>query len=53
MASARLDTTGLAERAPSNGGRLDDLAEKKGWSCSLPGDSYALGIAGTGGTSSS
>lgn len=51
IASAIVETTGLAEMAPSNGGKLDDLAEKKGWSNSLPGDSYALGMAGTGGTS--
>lgn len=42
-----------AAAAVSNGMRLDDLAEKNGWSTSLCGDSYALGIAGTGGTSSS
>jgi len=53
IASASVETTGLAEIAPSKGGRLEDRAEKNGWSCSLPGDSYALGIAGTGGTSSS
>lgn len=39
IASASVDTPGLAEIGPSNGGRLDDLAEKKGCSCSLPGDS--------------
>jgi hypothetical protein len=30
MASAIVETTGLAEMAPSKGGRLDDLAEKNG-----------------------
>jgi len=34
-------------------GKLDLRAEKNGWSNSVLGDSYALGIAGTGGTSSS
>lgn len=34
-------------------GKLDLRVEKKGWSISVFGDSYALGIAGTGGTSSS
>lgn len=53
MASAREATMGLSEICPSNGGRLEERAEKKGCSCSLPGDSYALGMAGTGGTSSS
>lgn len=53
IASSTLETIGLTGIGASNGGRLDDLAEKNGWSCSLPGDSYAFGIAGTGGTSSS
>ena len=34
-------------------GKLVLRAEKKGWSSSVFGDSYALGIAGTGGTSPS
>ena len=34
-------------------GKLDFRAKKNGWSDSVLGDSYALGIAGTGGTSSS
>lgn len=34
-------------------GRLDLRDAKKGWSISVLGDSYAFGIAGTGGTPSS
>ena len=34
-------------------GRLDFRVPKKGTSCSFLGDSYAFGIAGTGGTTSS
>lgn len=30
MASVNVETTGLADIAPSKGGRLEDLAEKKG-----------------------
>ena len=30
IASAMVETTGLAEMGPSNGGKLDDLAEKNG-----------------------
>lgn len=52
MASAKVVACGLAEIGVSTGGRPDDLAEKNGCSASLRGDSYALGIAGTGGTSS-
>ena len=52
MASAKVVAGGLAEIGVSTGGRPDDLAEKNGCSISLRGDSYALGIAGTGGTSS-
>lgn len=50
MASAKVVISGLAEMGVSTGGRLEDLAEKNGCSSSLPGDSYAFGIAGTGGT---
>ena len=53
IASANVVTNGLADIGVSIGGKLDDLAEKYGWSNSLPGDSYAFGIAGTGGTSPS
>lgn len=39
IASAMVEMTGLPEIMPSKGGKLDDLAEKNGWSSSLPGDS--------------
>lgn len=42
----------LSALALSNG-KLVLRAKKKGWSISVLGDSYALGMAGTGGTSSS
>ena len=56
IAVSKFVTLGLAVIGESTGGKLDDradTAEKKGWSNSLPGLSYALGMAGTGGTSAS
>lgn len=37
---------------PASNGRLDLRTAKNGWSSSAFGDSYAFGMAGTGGTSS-
>lgn len=52
IVSANVLPTGLPEIGVSVAGWPDDLAEKNGCSISLCGDSYAFGMAGTGGTSS-
>ena len=52
IASPMLATMGLVDVGVSADFILEDRAEKKGCSSSLPGDSYAFGIAGTGGTPS-
>lgn len=52
MASTSDSTVGLPLIGVSTCGKLEERAEKNGCSISLRGDSNALGIAGTGGTSS-